>query len=338
MRMPPMAAFLLSLPGAFGLWAQSTQPGKLKLAVGSNPGNLVYLQVDLGLALGYFKQQGLDLQVEYFDGGVGAVRALVSGAAHFSANSIDHALRMDGSSPLAMVVSFTDLPLTTVLVRSELKPRVRSIKDLKGRRIGVTAIGAGTHVLAASVLHKAGLSLADVRIIPVGFGRSFVSAMRQGRIDAGMSTDPNTTELLMSGEASILLDMVSIEETRQVFGGPYQFTGILATQAMTRDRPQLVGAVVAAIVNTNRFIHSHSAAEIASRLPAAIVGDRYVYVKALERSRQGISKTGLVLADGVANNYQSQLIFGSASRQTKPDLSRFFVVHFVEEAWKQAPR
>jgi hypothetical protein len=151
-------------------WPQTGLSKSLKLAVRSKPGRLAYPQVD---------------------GGLGAGWALLSGAAHFSADSIDHAWRMIGNNPLRLVVFLNDLPLTTVRVRSELNPRVRS------------------------VLHEAGLSHSDIQIVPVGFGHSFISA-------------------------------------------------IMAT--------------------TNRFIHFHSAAEIASRLPARSVGDRYVFVIVTARS------------------------------------------------------
>ena len=96
-----------------------------------------------------------------------------------------------------MAASFTILPTVTLVVRRDLRAQIRSIKDLKGRRLGVTAIGGGTHVLAASILKKAGYSLADVVVVPVGSGKPLIDKMKQKEIDAAMATDPTTTELLM---------------------------------------------------------------------------------------------------------------------------------------------
>jgi NitT/TauT family transport system substrate-binding protein len=308
---------------------------KVRLAVGSRPGNLVYLQIDLARALGYFEQEGLDVNTQYFDGGTPAAQALASKAYDFSANSIDHAIKLrETGSELVMVASFIDLPGVTLVVRKDLRPQIRSTRDLKGRRVGVTAIGAGTHVLAASVLHNAGYSLQDVEIVPVGSGNSLIAAMVEKRIDVAMATDPTTTRLLLSGEGSILLDMTGPDETGLIFNGPYQFTGLMTRPDVIRDHPALVQAMVNAIVKANRFISGHSAAEIAARLPAPIVGDRYIYVKSLEHSRPGFSKDGTVTPRAVENNIQSQITFGLVPKTRSLDPALFINDRFVGASTK----
>jgi len=119
--------YILALCLACTLLGASGAPGsaknKIHLAVGSKPGNIVYLQVDLARALGYFAEKGLDFEFEYFDGGTGAAAALASGHVEFSGNSIDHAmkLRAEGKD-LKMVASFTSLPTVTLVVRRDLGP------------------------------------------------------------------------------------------------------------------------------------------------------------------------------------------------------------------------
>jgi NitT/TauT family transport system substrate-binding protein len=324
-------AFAFALAGASG--APGSAKNRIHLAVGSKPGNIVYLQVDLARALGYFAEKGLDFDFEYFDGGTGAAAALASGHVEFSGNSIDHAmkLRAEGKD-LKMVASFTSLPTVTLVVRRDLRPEIRSIKDLKGRRIGVTAIGAGTHVLAASIFKKAGYSLADVTILPVGSGKSLIAAMDNREIDAAMATDPTTTVLLMAGRGSLLLDMVTFEETQRIFTGEYQFTGLMTRADVIAARPELVQSVVDVFVKTNQFIATHSAADISARLPANIVQDRFVYVKSLEHSRPSFSADGMVTKTGVANNLQSQITFASIHSTAGLDPTSFFDMRFVLKA------
>ena len=135
--------------------------------------------------------------------GAEAADALLKHHVDFSANSIDHVIMLGASGGnLKMVASFTDLPTVTLVVRRELRSQIRSIKDLKGRRIGVTSLGSGTHVLAASIMKKGGYSLSDVTILPVGSGESLITAMKQKRIDAAIATDPTTIRLLLAGDAS----------------------------------------------------------------------------------------------------------------------------------------
>jgi NitT/TauT family transport system substrate-binding protein len=302
-----LCAFLVwTLTGASGAGKE-----KVRIAVGSKPGNIVYLHIDLARALGYFEQEGLDASFRYYDAGTAAAEALVSREYDLSANSIDHAIkRLDGGEQLQMVASFTDLPCVTLVVRKDLRPQIRSERDLKGRRIGVTAIGAGTHVLAASILRHAGYSLRDVEIVPVGSGDSFIAAMAQKRIDVGMATDPTTTRLLLSAEASILMDLTTTDETSLIFDGPYQFTGLLTRPDMIRDHPATVQAVVNAMVKAARFIRGHSAAEIAANLPQGIVADRYIYVKSLEHSRPSFARDAMITPAAVANTIQSEIAFG----------------------------
>ncbi len=129
-------------------------------------------------------------------------------------NAIDHVIKLGAAGQqLEMVASFTDLPCVTLVVRKDLRPQIKSIRDLKGTAIGATALGAGTHVLAASILRKAGDSLRDVKAVAVGSGDEFIDAMTQKRIDVGMATDPTaTTRLLLSAQASVLLDMTAADD------------------------------------------------------------------------------------------------------------------------------
>jgi NitT/TauT family transport system substrate-binding protein len=319
-----------------GLSEAATPAGlkqKLRLAVGSKPGNIVYLQVDLARALGYFEEQGLDVDFQYFEGGTAAAQALAAGKAEFSGNSIDHAITLrSAGKELTMVASFTNLPTVTLVIRRDLRPQIRSLKDLKGRRLGVTAIGAGTHALAASILKKVGYSLADIEVVPVSSGGSLITALQKKTIDAAMATDPTTTQLLMGGDASLLLDMVTLEETQRIFNGEYQFTGILTRPDVIANHSEVVQKVVNAVVKTNRFIATHSAADISAELPAGIVQDRYIYVKSLEHSRPSLTKNSMVTRTGVANNLQSQIIFGSLRPSAALDPSSFFDMRFVSQA------
>jgi NitT/TauT family transport system substrate-binding protein len=323
----------LSGPDATGMARE-----KVRLAVGSLPGNVVYLQIDLARALHYFQDEGLDVTSRFFDGGTEAAKALARSEFEFSANSIDHAIKLRGASgnpDLRMVASFTDLPCVTLVVRRDLRPRIRSIRDLKGARVGVTAIGAGTHVLLASVLQRAGFTLNDVTVVRAGAGDTMIAAIRNHEIEAGMATDPATTRLLLSGDASILLDMSDEEETATVFAGRYQFTGLMARAEVLRNRPALAQKMVNAVVRANRFIASHSAAQIAAALPADIVGDRYIFVKSLEHSRPGLSKDGRVSPVAVGNNIRSLRTFGltlSGDSGSDPDPRLFLSNQFVDAA------
>jgi NitT/TauT family transport system substrate-binding protein len=325
------AAFASLVLALIAVTYARTNKQRVRFAVGSRPGNLVYLPLDLARAQDYFAEEGIEAEFVHFDGGTEAAQALAAGKADFSGNSIDHAIELRASGrELKMVASFTTLPTVTLVIRRDLKQQIRSIQDLKGRRLGVTAIGAGTHVLAAYILKKSGGSITDVEVSAVGSGITLIQALKTGKIDAAMATDPTTTALLMSGDAALLLDMVTFDETQRIFNGEYQFTGLLTRPDLIASRPLVVQSVVNAMVKANRFIATHSAADIALRLPASIVQDRYIYVKSLEHTRPSFSKDGLVTRSGVANNLQSQVAFGSVRASSASlDPASFFDMQFV---------
>jgi NitT/TauT family transport system substrate-binding protein len=135
----------------------------------------------------------------------------------------------------------------------------------------------------------------------------------------------------MDGEGSLLLDMVTPEETQRIFTGSYQFTGLLTREDLIRQDPELVQKMVDVMVRADHFIAQHSAVEIAAALPPAIVGDRFVYIKSLQNSRPALSRDGVVTADSVANNIQSLITFGSLRGQPL-DPSAYYDMTFVHRA------
>src|SRR5215469_10554275 len=91
-RLWPLSGLLvLALAGAANPDARKE---KVRVAVGSQPGNIVYLHIDLARSLGYFEQEGLDAVFHYFDAGTAAAEALNAQEYDFSANSIDHAIKL----------------------------------------------------------------------------------------------------------------------------------------------------------------------------------------------------------------------------------------------------
>ena len=313
---------------------KKTEP--VQLAVGSTAGNIVYLQLDIARSLHYFEDAGLKVKILPFRGGADAADALVKGRVDFSANSIDHVITLGSQgAALKMVASFTDLPTVTLVIRRDLRSQIRSIKDLKGRRVGVTNLGSGTHVLMAAILKKSGCALSDVTILPVGAGDSLIEAMTKKQVDAAVSTDPTTIRLLLDGQGSLLLDMVTYEETQRVFQGSYQFTGLLTREDVIRRNPELVQKMVSVMVRADQFIATHSAMEIAAVLPPEIVGDRYIYIKSLEHSRPAFSHDGLVTPESIANNVQSLVNFGSLVSAGPMDPGRFYDMSFVHRELKR---
>src|SRR6195952_5086862 len=202
------------------LWAQALEKPKLTIAVGGK-NLLYYLPLTIAETQGYFKAEGLEVTVADFAGGSRALQALVGGSADVTSGAFEHTINMQvkGQRLRAFVLQGR-APQIVLGVNPKTMPNYKSIADLKGKKIGVTAPGSSTNVLANFVLAKAGLRPGDVSIIGVGAGSGAVAAMRAGQIDAISNLDPVITLLTRSGDMKIVSDTRIVAEADKVFGGP----------------------------------------------------------------------------------------------------------------------
>ena len=124
--------------------------------------------------------------------------------------------------------------------------------------------------------------------------------MKQKTIACGMTTEPTVSKALSDGTAFILLDMRTAEGSKAALGGTYPATSLyMQTEWVNANKPT-VQKLVNAYVATLKWIQSHSAAEIADKMPADYykgVG-KDAYVAALNSEKGIFNPTGLMPADG----------------------------------------
>jgi len=249
--------------------------------------------VKLAEQLGYFASEGLDLELRSEWSGVHGVDVLLVGTVQGVVGFYDHTIYMQSKGKAVQaVIQFAQAPGEVELVATGLGP-VRSLAELKGRTLGVTGLGSSTQFLSRYLALNAGLKLNQVNFLPVGTGNTFIDAMNHGVIQAGMTTEPTASRLLNSGRARVLVDLRTPEDSQRVLGGLYPSACLyMQTSWVSRHKPE-VQKLVNALVKALRFIQTHTASEIAAKMPPSFFeGDRATYVKALNRSK------GIFLPDG----------------------------------------
>src|SRR2546422_4133919 len=287
----------VSQPGA-------TKPPRaaVKVSVGS-AASLLYLPWDLAKALNYFEDENLDVQLNYANAGTDAATALLSGSVDFTGNSIDHSIKAQiAGKPTKMVVSFAKLPGTGFVVRGDLKDSVKSAKDLKGKTVGATSVGSGTHLLLTYVMNQAGLVQdRDYTFKPCGSGTMAATLDAKGA-DACMNSDPFVTQYVSAGKGFLLKDYRTRKDTMELLGGAYQFTGAVTTADFIQKSPDVVQRVVNALVRAERYLAANPAKAVAAKLPESVTGkDVDLYVKTLEAGKEYLSDDGLIDQKGVEN-------------------------------------
>ncbi|HYK97851.1 MAG TPA: ABC transporter substrate-binding protein [Candidatus Acidoferrales bacterium] len=282
-----------SAAGSSAAAASQAAPAKLSIMVGGMS-KQIYLVNPLTDALGYFKEQNLTVDLIDEPSGKDTTTEVVAGNVDMGSGSYDHTIDLaaQGKS-IQAVLLMLQAPGEAVLVSSKKADTIKSPKDWKGLNAGVTSIGSGTHTIMRALSVKAGLQVSDVNYVAAGAGDTFIAAMKQGKIDIGITTQPTVLRMLQSGDAKMHVDLFTPTSTQAALGGDYPFISLFAKTDYITKNKDVVQRVVNAYVKTLKWIQTHSAAEIADKLPADYYGgDKAAYVQALNDSMKMFSPDG----------------------------------------------
>ena len=324
---------LVTLAAPAWAFAQTPEKPKLTLAVGGK-NLLYYLPLTVAESLGYFKDEGLDVTIVDFAGGSQALRAVVGGSADVVSGAFEHTLNMQAKGQkLRAFVLQGRAPQIVMGVNPKTMPNYKSVADLKGKKIGVTAPGSSTNVMANFVLAKAGLKPSDVSIIGVGAGNGAVAAMRAGQIDAISNLDPVITLLQRSGDLKIISDTRVVAESERVFGGPMPAGCLYAPQAFIDKNPATVQALANAMVRADKWIQAAGPADIIKAVPENyLLGDRAVYIDAFLASKGALSADGMIPEAGAATALNALKSIDDTLKDMKFDLAAAYTNEFAKKA------
>ncbi|MDB6001752.1 MAG: NMT1-like family protein [Rhizobacter sp.] len=320
--------------------AQSTlEKPQLTVAVGGK-NLLYYLPLTIAESLGYFKDEGLDITIVDFAGGSQALRALVGGSADVVSGAFEHTINMQAKGQkLRAFVLQGRAPQIVLGINPKTMSGFKTIADLKGKKIGVTAPGSSTQVLANFVLAKAGLKPSDVSIIGVGAGSGAVAAMRSGQIDAMSNLDPVITLLQRSGDLKVVSDTRVVAEADRVFGGPMPAACMYAPQTFIDKNPHTVQALANAMVRADRWIQAAGPSDIVKAVPENyLLGDRAVYIDAFMAAKGALSPDGSIPEQGAATALRALQSIDDSLKGVKIDLQAVYTNDFVKRANQKYPK
>jgi NitT/TauT family transport system substrate-binding protein len=295
---------------------------------------IIYLPAILAERLGYFREQALEVELRSHPAGIEAVDEVLAGTAQGAVGFYDHTIELQAKGKaFVSVVQLSIAPGQAEVVSRALADKVRSVADLKGKRLGVTGLGASTHFLSQYLVMTSGLRRAEVTFVPVGAGDSFIAALKQGRIDAGMTTEPTASRLVNAGEAVLLADLRTKQGTQSALGGFYPASCLYMPTAWVTAHKPLVQRLVNAFVKALRYIESHSAEEIAAMVPAGhYAGDRALYVRTLADGKEIFTPDGVMPASGPPTVLRIMVAVDKNVRHKAIDISRTYTTEFASAA------
>lgn len=319
--------------------AQAIEKPKCSIAVGGK--NLFYyLPLTVAEELGYFKQEGLDLTIFDFAGGSRALQAVVGGSADVVSGAFEHTINMQSKGQRMRAFVLQGLAPQIVLgVNPKTMPNFKGVADLRGKKIGVTAPGSSTNVLANYVLASAGLKPSDVSFVGVGASSGAVAAMRSGQIDAISNLDPVISLLARSGDLKIVVDTRKPAEAERVFGGPMPAGCLYAPQTFLDRNPNTAQAMANAIVRANKWIQQAGPSDIVKLVPESyLLGDRAVYIDGFLAAKEALSPDGRIPDAGPTTALRALRSVDPSLQKFEADLKAVYTNDLVRRANQKYPK
>ena len=325
---------LLAAVFAAGAWAQAPEKKKITIAVGGKS-LFYYLPLTVAERKGYFKDEGLEVEIPDFAGGARALQALVGGSADMVSGAYEHTINMAAKKqPIKAVVLQMKYSSIALVMSKEKAAKYKGPKDLKGWKIGVTAPGSSTNMFVNNLLAKDGLKPTDVSIVGVGTGAGAVAAMEKGELDAVANLDPVLTQLESTGKFVAVADSRTEKGMKDIYGGDYHASVIYITDEFIKKNPNTVQAVVNAMVRADKWIAKATPQEIVDLMPLEYkAGNPSLYKEALLKNMIGFSESGELSMKAAENVYKVLAQFEpSVMAAGKIDLNTTFDNSFVKKA------
>src|SRR3954462_2633826 len=179
---------------------------RISLSVGGSISQMNKVAYFVALNRKYFQQEGLDIESTAFSSGTAALQNLIGGNADVVEGSFEHTLRMQAKGiGLMCIAVFGRYPANVLVVRKSQADKIKTVADLKGKKIGISAPGASTHNFVAGLLERAGVPWKEASYISIGTGLRAVAAVRAGgERDAIVKLDPASNALVDAGDVVVL--------------------------------------------------------------------------------------------------------------------------------------
>lgn len=295
---------------------------------------IIYLPAKLTEALGYFKDEGLTVELQSQPTGVDAENQLIAGAVQGVVGFYDHTIDLQSKGKeIEAIAVFCKVPGEVELVSTKAAPTFKTMADAKGKTLGVTGLGSSTDFLTRYLADRQGVAQKDYSLLPVGAGNTFIAAMKQDRIQAGMTTEPTVSQMLKSGDAKVLVDLRNEADTVKALGGLYPAASLYVQNSWADTHKAEAAKLGRAFARTMHYIQTHTAEEIADKVPRDYYGnDKALYVEALRASVPMFTTDARMPEGGPENVLKVLATYKPQVRSKNIDLSKTFTNAFVAGA------
>lgn len=332
-RIVALCASIVLAAASSAAFGQAPEKSRITIGVGGKS-LFYYLPLTIAEQKGYFKDEGLEVEIPDFAGGAKALQAMIGGSVDVVSGAYEHTITQQakGQNIEALVLQGKDAGIVLAMPKAKAAA-YQSPADLKGMKIGVTAPGSSTNMFVNILLAKSGLKPDAVSIIGVGASAGAVAIMRRGEIDALANLDPVIATLEANGDAVAVVDTRTAKGMQDVYGGAYAAGSIYAPVDFVKRNPRTAQAIVNAMVRALRFIQQSTPEQIVAVVPSTYYTDKAVYTAALKANLDSFRHDGSISLAAAQNVYKDLKTFDPGLQNAASiDLARTIDMSFQQKA------
>ena len=196
---------------------------------------------------GYFKQQGIGIELQNFGSGLKAVQAVVSGSADIGASSIEPVVSASArGQSLPIIGAYTDRLAVTMVTPKE----ITDAAQLRGKRLGIQDVGAFREVMTRLVLQGAELTPEDVSYRPVE-SNGYTGALLGGQIQSGILQQEQAIDAMAKDDGFHVLEDLYATDPKYFYGTYFSKPAWLKANKDSAER------FLAAVTQAHRFMYEN---------------------------------------------------------------------------------
>ena len=265
-----MRTTLLAICFLFASCSGKPDHPRVRIATASTGLQIQNMPTTLAYALGYYKEEGLDVALENLSSNTKTLQALIGGSVDAAGIVYSQSIQIAAEGQRVRTFFILNRRVTNVLVVAPAATgRIRRAKDLKGALIGVPAHGSPNQLWLNYYLAAHGVLPSEFRTVGIGLGASAFAAIESGRINAASVSGGDHLHLLRRHPAMRILADASTPGGMLETYGDSAFAGnaLSAKQEWLVRNPDTARRLARALKRTLRWIASHTPEEIRERLP-----------------------------------------------------------------------
>lgn len=325
-----LSACLLSVSAA-PLDAAESRSGELKLRIGMGsapapalPNSVNWLAKDLG----FFKREGLDVEINEFQGTPLAIAAMVSGDVDVGNVATSDVIRMVATKGQRMrAIHSPDARLYFLIAA---KDEIKSVSALQGKTFAVARLGSVDHSLSVIALKALGVNPANVTFVAIGTPSTRAQALAAGRVDATTMSIGTWVTVPKDAGAKILVDPNTYYETATVVEKVNAVTA-----KVLEEKPEQLRRFTAAIIKASRHFAENQDAWVDAMIKRRPDIDRKDAVNLWSNFKTSWAVNGLLNLDAYKKSAEFYYQSGTLDKVPKIEVNEWTETRFVDDVLKE---